>query len=29
LWRTLELAGGDIAALAAWGRIFQTSAIIK
>ncbi|MCW2217228.1 maleate isomerase [Bradyrhizobium japonicum] len=29
LWRTLELAGGDIAALAEWGRIFQTSAIIK
>lgn len=29
LWRTLELAGGDIAALAGWGRIFQTSAIIK
>jgi maleate isomerase len=29
LWRTLELAGGDIAALAQWGRIFQTSAIIK
>ncbi|MCP3407070.1 aspartate/glutamate racemase family protein [Bradyrhizobium sp. CCGB01] len=29
LWRTLELAGGDIGALAGWGRIFQTSAIIK
>ncbi|MBH5399891.1 aspartate/glutamate racemase family protein [Bradyrhizobium sp. CNPSo 4010] len=29
LWRALELAGGDIAALAQWGRIFQTSAIIK
>lgn len=29
LWRTLELAGGDIAALAQWGRIFQTSAITK
>jgi maleate isomerase len=29
LWRTLDLAGGDIGALAAWGRIFQTSAIIK
>src|SRR3954470_5423219 len=29
LWRTLELAGGDIAALARWGRIFQTSAVIK
>ncbi|WFU69703.1 aspartate/glutamate racemase family protein [Bradyrhizobium sp. CB2312] len=29
LWRTLELAGGDTAALAQWGRIFQTSAIIK
>src|SRR3954463_5424733 len=29
LWRTLDLAGGDIAALGRWGRIFQTSAIIK
>ncbi|MGY4290322.1 maleate isomerase [Bradyrhizobium sp. LM2.7] len=29
LWRTLELAGGDIGALADWGRIFQTSAVIK
>ncbi|MEZ2142775.1 aspartate/glutamate racemase family protein [Bradyrhizobium sp. DN5] len=29
LWRTLALAGGDIAALAEWGRIFQTSAVIK
>ncbi|HEV2155191.1 maleate cis-trans isomerase family protein [Bradyrhizobium sp.] len=29
LWRTLELAGGDIGALAQWGRIFQTSAGIK
>ncbi|MFB6415451.1 MULTISPECIES: maleate cis-trans isomerase family protein [Bradyrhizobium] len=29
LWRTLGLAGGDIAALAKWGRIFQTSAVIK
>ncbi|WP_439374459.1 maleate cis-trans isomerase family protein [Bradyrhizobium sp. DASA03120] len=29
LWRTLELAGGDISALAQWGRIFQTSAVIK
>lgn len=27
LWRSLELAGGDIGALTAWGRIFQTSAI--
>lgn len=25
LWRTLSLAGGDISALASWGRIFQTS----
>lgn len=29
LWRTLGLAGGDITALAEWGRIFQTSAVIK
>ncbi|TWB03639.1 maleate cis-trans isomerase family protein [Bradyrhizobium stylosanthis] len=29
LWRTLGLAGGDIRALARWGRIFQTSAAIK
>ncbi len=29
LWRTLDLAGGDIGALADWGRIFQTSAIVK
>jgi len=29
LWRTLELAGGDIGALVDWGRIFQTSAVIK
>jgi maleate isomerase len=29
LWRTLELAGGDIAPLARWGRIFETSAAIK
>lgn len=27
LWRSLELAGGDIGALTTWGRIFQTSAI--
>jgi maleate isomerase len=25
LWRTLDLAGGDVASLARWGRIFQTS----
>jgi maleate isomerase len=25
LWRTLSLAGGDIAALASWGRIFKAS----
>ncbi|MBR0788377.1 aspartate/glutamate racemase family protein [Bradyrhizobium manausense] len=25
LWRTLGLAGGDIAALASWGRIFKAS----
>lgn len=29
LWRMLGLAGGDIGALAQWGRIFQTSATIK
>jgi maleate isomerase len=29
LWRTLDLAGGDIGALARWGRIFQTSAAGK
>lgn len=29
LWRTLDLAGGDIRALARWGRIFQTSAASK
>jgi maleate isomerase len=29
LWRTLGLAGGDIGGLANWGRIFQTSAVIK
>ena len=29
LWRSLGLAGGDIAALAPWGRIFQTSAMMK
>lgn len=29
LWRTLALAGGDIGALAPWGRIFQTSAHMK
>jgi maleate isomerase len=29
LWRTLGLAGGDTRALAEWGRIFQTSAVIK
>ncbi|WP_456617734.1 MULTISPECIES: maleate cis-trans isomerase family protein [unclassified Bradyrhizobium] len=29
LWRTLSLAGGDIAALAEWGRIFQTMPVIK
>ena len=28
LWRALDLAGGDIRALAEWGRIFQTSAVI-
>src|SRR5438445_555687 len=29
LWRTLDLAGGDIGALAEWGRIFQTMPAIK
>jgi maleate isomerase len=29
LWRILELAGGDAGALADWGRIFQTSTVIK
>ena len=29
LWRTLGLAGGDITALASWGRIFQTSAMMR
>ncbi|MBR0857059.1 maleate cis-trans isomerase family protein [Bradyrhizobium liaoningense] len=29
LWRTLGLAGSDIAALAKWGRIFQTSRVIQ
>jgi maleate isomerase len=29
LWRTLSLAGGDIGALAEWGRIFQTAPVIK
>ncbi|WP_128924888.1 maleate cis-trans isomerase family protein [Bradyrhizobium guangxiense] len=29
LWRTLGLAGGDIGALAEWGRIFQTLPVIK
>ncbi len=29
LWRTLSLAGGDIGALAEWGRIFQTVPVIK
>jgi maleate isomerase len=29
LWRTLDLAGGDIGALADWGRIFRTSAVVK
>jgi maleate isomerase len=28
LWRTLSLAGGDIATLGPWGRIFQTSAMM-
>ncbi|MET4039144.1 aspartate/glutamate racemase family protein [Bradyrhizobium sp. RT6a] len=29
LWRTLSLAGGDVAAIAEWGRIFQTMPVIK
>ncbi|MBR0848536.1 aspartate/glutamate racemase family protein [Bradyrhizobium diazoefficiens] len=29
LWRTLDLAGGDIARLARWGRIFQTLPAMK
>ncbi|RZN10496.1 Asp/Glu/hydantoin racemase [Bradyrhizobium genosp. SA-3] len=29
LWRTLGLAGGDVTALARWGRIFQTMPAIK
>ncbi|MFK4508359.1 maleate isomerase [Bradyrhizobium daqingense] len=29
LWRTLDLAGGDITGLARWGRLFQTSRVIK
>ncbi|MET4255532.1 maleate isomerase [Bradyrhizobium sp. S3.12.5] len=29
LWRSLSLAGGDIATLMSWGRIFQTMPIIK
>ncbi|MBB4262837.1 MULTISPECIES: aspartate/glutamate racemase family protein [unclassified Bradyrhizobium] len=29
LWRTLCLAGGDLSALAQWGRIFQTMPVIK
>ncbi|MDA9545656.1 Asp/Glu/hydantoin racemase [Bradyrhizobium sp. CCBAU 45321] len=29
LWRTLGLAGGDVRALAQWGRIFQTMPEIK
>ena len=29
LWRTLGLAGGDVTALAEWGRVFQTAAVIK
>ncbi|MDE5443857.1 Asp/Glu/hydantoin racemase [Bradyrhizobium sp. CSA207] len=29
LWRTLGLAGGDIATLAEWGRIFQTMPVVK
>jgi len=29
LWRTLALAGGSVAALAPWGRIFQTMPAIK
>jgi len=29
LWRTLGLPGGEIAAVAKWGRIFQPSRVIK
>jgi maleate isomerase len=29
LWRALSLAGGEIGALAPWGQIFQTSAMMK
>jgi maleate isomerase len=29
LWRTLSLAGGDISALAEWGRIFRTAPVIR
>ena len=29
LWRTLALAGGSVASLAPWGRIFQTMPAIK
>lgn len=29
LWRTISLAGGDISALALWGRIFRSSATVK
>jgi maleate isomerase len=29
LWRSLALAGGDVTALASWGRIFQTVPVIK
>src|SRR5690349_5831969 len=29
LWRTLGLAGGDIGALAEWGRIFRTAPVIR
>ena len=29
LWRTLSLAGGDIGALAEWGRIFRTAPVIR
>jgi maleate isomerase len=28
LWRTISLAGGDISALALWGRIFRSSATV-
>jgi maleate isomerase len=29
LWRTLALAGGDITALARWGRLFRTATAMK